>query len=58
MPSRRPSPYPTTPTPVVVADDMAFDRDRVGVPAGEPVTVVIDNRDEGVNHNIHVQGAP
>ena len=51
-------PVPDDPDAVVVADDMAFDPDRVRVPAGEPVTIVIDNQDEGVNHNIHVEGAP
>jgi plastocyanin len=51
-------PVPDDPDAVVVAENMAFDPDRLGVPAGEPVTIVIDNRDEGVNHNIHVEGAP
>lgn len=50
-------PVPDDPDAVVVAEDMAFDPDRVRVPAGEPVTIVIDNRDDGVNHNIHVEGA-
>jgi plastocyanin len=43
---------------VIRADGMAFDPDSVEVPADEPVTIVIDNRDEGVNHNLHVEGAP
>ena len=51
-------PVPDDPDAVVVADDMAFDPDSVRVPAGEPVTIVIDNQDEGVNHNIQVRGAP
>ena len=49
---------PDDPDVVVVAEDMAFDPDEVRVAAGEPVTIVIDNRDEGVNHNIHVEDAP
>ncbi len=49
---------PDEPDVVVVAEDMAFDPDEVRVTAGEPVTIVIDNRDEGVNHNIHIEGAP
>lgn len=51
-------PVPDDPDVVVVAEDMAFDPDEVRVTAGEPVTVVLDNRDEGVNHNIHVEDAP
>jgi plastocyanin len=51
-------PVPDDPDVVLVAEDMAFDPDEVTVPAGEPVTVVIDNRDEGVNHNVHVESAP
>jgi plastocyanin len=51
-------PVPDDPDVVIVAEDMAFDPDEVEVPAGEPVTVVIDNRDVGVNHNLHLKGAP
>ncbi|MFO7281148.1 MAG: cupredoxin domain-containing protein [Thermoanaerobacterales bacterium] len=51
-------PVPDDPDVVIVAEDMAFAPDEVEVPAGEPVTIVIDNRDEGVNHNIHVEGSP
>jgi plastocyanin len=51
-------PVPDDPDVVIIAEDMAFDPDEVAVPAGEPVTIVVDNRDEGVNHNIHVEDAP
>jgi plastocyanin len=51
-------PVPDDPDVVIVAEDMAFDPDEVRVAADEPVTVVIDNRDDGVNHNIHVEDAP
>jgi len=51
-------PVPDDPDVVVVAEDMAFDPDQVEVPADEEVTVVIDNRDDGVNHNIHIEDAP
>jgi plastocyanin len=51
-------PVPDDPDVVVVARDMAFDPDEVDVPADEPVTIVIDNRDDGVNHNLHVEEAP
>ena len=30
----------------------------VDVAADESVTIVIDNRDDGVNHNIHIEDAP
>jgi plastocyanin len=51
-------PVPDDPDLVIVADAMAFDPDEARVAAGEPVTIVIDNRDDGVNHNIHVEDAP
>ena len=51
-------PVPDDPDVIILAEDMAFDPDEVTVPAGEPVTIVIDNRDKGVNHNIHVEDAP
>jgi plastocyanin len=51
-------PVPADPDVEIVADDMAFTPDEVGVPADEPVTIVIDNRDDGVNHNLHIEGAP
>ena len=51
-------PVPDDPDVVVVAENMAFDPDAVEVPAEEPVTIVIDNRDDGVNHNIHIEDAP
>ena len=51
-------PVPDDPDVVILAEAMAFDPDEVTVPADEPVTIVIDNRDEGVNHNIHLPDAP
>jgi plastocyanin len=51
-------PVPDDPDVVIVAEAMAFDPDEVRVAADEPVTIVIDNRDDGVNHNIHVEDAP
>jgi plastocyanin len=49
---------PDDPDAVVVAQDMAFGPEEVRIRAGQPATVVIDNRDDGVNHNIHVEDAP
>ncbi len=51
-------PVPDDPDVVVVAENMAFDPDAVEVAADEPVSIVIDNRDDGVNHNIHIEDAP
>jgi plastocyanin len=51
-------PVPDNPDALVVAEDMAFDPEELRIAAGRPATIVIDNRDEGVNHNIHVEGAP
>jgi plastocyanin len=51
-------PVPADPDVVIRAEAMAFAPDAVEVPANEPVTLVIDNRDDGVNHNLHVQDAP
>jgi plastocyanin len=39
----------------VVSTGLSFDPDAFEVAAGE-VTVVYDNRDEGIPHNIHFQG--
>jgi plastocyanin len=52
------NPVPADPDVVIRAEAMAFDPDAVEVPANEPVTLVIDNRDAGVNHNLHVKDAP
>jgi plastocyanin len=49
---------PADPDAVVVAEDMGFDVDELRVAAGRPVSIVIDNRDDGVNHNIHIEDAP
>jgi plastocyanin len=51
-------PVPADPDVVIRAEAMAFDPDAVEVPADEPVTLVIDNRDDGVNHNLHLEDAP
>lgn len=39
----------------IVADDLAFDPDTVSAPAGE-LGITLDNRDDGVPHNIVVTG--
>ncbi len=38
----------------VVAEDIRFDLERIVVPAGEEVTITLDNRDQGIGHNIAV----
>ncbi len=39
----------------IVAEDIEFDLSRVVVPVGEEVTATIDNRDEGIGHNLRVE---
>ena len=38
----------------MLAEDVRFDLERIVVPAGEEVTVTVDNRDEGIGHNLSV----
>ncbi len=38
----------------IVAEDLRFDLERVVVPAGEEVTATIENRDDGIGHNLSV----
>lgn len=38
----------------IVADDLAWDLDRVEVPIGQEITVTVENR-EGADHNLHVR---
>lgn len=40
----------------LVADDLRWDTDCLRSPAG-PLTIVVDNRDDGVNHNVHLSSA-
>lgn len=39
----------------IVAENIAWDLDRIVVPAGREVTATIDNRDRGILHNLHVK---
>jgi len=39
----------------IVAEDMQWDTDRIVVPAGEQITATIENLDEGVPHNLHIE---
>jgi plastocyanin len=41
----------------LVADDLRWDTDCLRAPAG-PLTVLVDNRDDGQNHNVHLPDAP
>jgi plastocyanin len=50
-----------TPTPTaagttvnIVAQDFAFDTETITVPAGAEVTMVFDNQDQGIPHNVAV----
>ena len=42
----------------IAADNLAFDTGTITVPAGAEVTMVFDNRDEGVPHNVAVYDSP
>jgi len=41
----------------LVADDLQWDTDCLRSPAG-PLTIEVDNRDDGQNHNVHLPDAP
>ena len=41
----------------VVAKDLAWDVDCLTAVVGEPLTIVVDNQDDGVNHNIAFRDA-
>jgi plastocyanin len=41
----------------LVADDVQWDTDCLRAPAG-PLTIEVDNRDDGMNHNLHLPSAP
>ena len=45
---------PQSVTVDLVAEDIAFDKNTITVPAGAKVTVNFDNRDSGVPHNFAV----
>ena len=42
----------------IVAKDLAWSTDCIQAPEGVALTVVIDNRDAEINHNLHVTGLP
>ncbi|WP_292367052.1 PQQ-binding-like beta-propeller repeat protein [Methanoculleus sp. UBA208] len=56
------TPAPTTPgnatTVNISADNLAFDTDTITVPAGAEVTMVFDNQDGGIPHNVAVYNSP
>lgn len=41
----------------LVADDLQWDTDCLRATAG-PLTIEVDNRDDGQNHNVHLPDAP
>jgi plastocyanin len=42
----------------LVAKDIKWQSDRIEVPAGEPVTITVDNEDAGTAHNLHIKDVP
>ena len=43
---------------LLVARKNAWDKDRIDVPVGRDVTIVVDNQDKGIAHNIHFTSLP
>ncbi len=41
-------------TTTIVASDLAFDTDTIQLPADTPTTLTLDNRDDGIPHNIAI----
>jgi len=41
----------------IVAEDTAFDTTTLDATVGETLTITYDNRDDGIAHNLHVEGA-
>lgn len=42
----------------VVAESIAWDADCIDAVADQPLVITIDNRDDGVQHNLHLRDAP
>lgn len=42
----------------IVAEDLAWDVDCVDAVAEQPLVITIDNRDDGVQHNLNLRDAP
>jgi hypothetical protein len=40
---------------VITADNVAWDKDELEGPADEEFVIVVDNQDEGVQHNLHIE---
>lgn len=42
----------------LVAEDLAWSPDCIRAVADEPLTIRLENRDDGVQHNVHLTDAP
>jgi plastocyanin len=42
----------------IVAKDLVWVPDCLQAPDSVPLTIVVDNQDDGVNHNLHLDGEP
>ena len=40
---------------VITADNIAWDTDSIEAPANQDFTIVVDNKDEGVQHNLDIK---
>jgi plastocyanin len=45
---------PPVATLEIVAEDLAFDRDSLEIPAGGVIAVTLENRDPGILHNVAI----
>lgn len=43
-------------TAMIVGEDISFDVTELQASTGETLRITFDNRDDGVNHNLHVTG--
>jgi mono/diheme cytochrome c family protein/plastocyanin len=48
-----PTPEPPATNITIVAQNIAWDKTLINALAGVPLTVIVDNRDNGIPHNIH-----
>lgn len=47
---------PASSTATIVADDIAFDTTELDATVGDALTITYDNREDGIAHNLHVEG--
>lgn len=48
---------PSSTAVMIVADDIAFDITSLDATVGEALSIAFENREDGVPHNLHVEGS-